>query len=233
MLQTVRALFVIPLLCLSGVAPAVPRPAVVELFTSQGCSSCPPADALVGELARRSDVIALAFHVDYWDDLGWRDRFELPLAAQRQQRYVQTLGLSSAFTPQLVIDGRRSFVGSDRRSINAALLQKPVGTEVRARMVQGNLVVELGAGTQEPFDVTAAAYLPRADSRVDRGENAGRILTDFNIVLAFVQLGIWQGSPARFAVPLASFPNEATQVAILLQRRGQGEIVGAQLLALR
>jgi hypothetical protein len=188
---------------------------------------------LVGELARRSDVIALAFHVDYWDNLGWRDRFELPLAAQRQQRYVQTLGLSSAFTPQLVIDGHRSFVGSDRRSITAALLQKSDGIDVRARMVEGNLVVELGAGPQEPFDVSAAAYLPRADSHVERGENAGRTLTDFNVVLALVPLGTWQGSAARFAVPLASLPNDATQVAILVQHRGQGEIVGAQVLTIR
>src|SRR5229473_6152848 len=88
---------------------------VVELYTSQGCSSCPPADALLGELARLPNVIALAFHVDYWDSIGWRDRFAVPEAVKRQSRYVETLALSTPFTPQVVIDGRASYVGSDRR----------------------------------------------------------------------------------------------------------------------
>ena len=95
----------------AGAAPAL-RPAVVELFTSQGCSSCPPADTLLGELASRNDVLALAFHVDYWDELGWRDRFELPQAAQRQSQYARRLGRSSVYTPQLVIDGREDLPGA-------------------------------------------------------------------------------------------------------------------------
>jgi hypothetical protein len=85
-------------------------PAVVELYTSQGCSSCPPADALLGELSQMPNVVALAFHVDYWDSIGWRDHFALPTAVERQHRYIETLGLSSAFTPQVVVDGRSSFV---------------------------------------------------------------------------------------------------------------------------
>src|SRR5258708_29910268 len=89
------------------------RPAVVELFTSQGCSSCPPADAYIGELTQRRDVLALTFHVDYWDDLGWRDRFGLPDAVHRQRAYAKVLRLSSVYTPQLVIDGQDNFVGSD------------------------------------------------------------------------------------------------------------------------
>jgi hypothetical protein len=100
-------------------------PAVVELYTSQGCSSCPPADALLGELSQMPNVLALAFHVDYWDSIGWRDHFALPIASERRRRYVETLGLSSAFTPQVVVDGRSSvdsFPGDATRI--AVLLQR-------------------------------------------------------------------------------------------------------------
>ena len=101
-------------------------PAVVELYTSQGCSSCPPADAVLGELAQMSNVVALAFHVSYWDNIGWPDHFALPIALERQRRYVETLGLSSAFTPQAVVDGRGSFVGSDKRRILSAMLEPEI-----------------------------------------------------------------------------------------------------------
>jgi hypothetical protein len=101
--------------------PAGAGPVVVELFTSQGCSSCPPADALLGEFAKQQNVIALAYHVDYWDGIGWRDRYSMPEATVRQRRYVESLRQSSAFTPQAVIGGSRSFVGSDRPGIVAAI----------------------------------------------------------------------------------------------------------------
>src|SRR5580700_5273114 len=105
------------LLASASVASAASRPAVVELFTSQGCSSCPPADAYVGELAQRGDVLALTYHVQYWDDLGWRDRFGLPAATSRQSVYSRALRLATVYTPQVIIDGSGDFVGSDRRSI--------------------------------------------------------------------------------------------------------------------
>jgi hypothetical protein len=221
------------LLCSGTTTPAASRPAVIELYTSQGCSSCPPADALLGELASRSDVIALAFHVDYWDSLGWRDRFELPLAAQRQQRYVEALGLSSAFTPQLVLDGRRSFVGSDRQSITSALRATQEGMAVSAHVDDRTLIIELGSGAQGPFDVCVAAYLPRADSHIDRGENSGKTLTEFNIVRAYLPAGTWHGAPVRFEVPLASLPADASQAAVLVQRQGQGEMAGVGLVRLK
>src|SRR5208283_332006 len=115
------------------------RPVVVELYTSQGCSSCPAADALLGELAARPNVIALAFHVDYWDSIGWRDRFEISDAAPRQRRYVETLKLSNAFTPQAVIDGRASYVGSDRRGISEALAATSNGIPVTLQVARGEL----------------------------------------------------------------------------------------------
>src|SRR5437660_108016 len=120
-------------------AHAQPRPVVVELFTSQGCSSCPPADAYVGQLSRQSDVIALAFHVDYWDDLGWRDRFALPQSAERQNVYARNLHRSSVYTPQLVVDGQVDSL-RDPQAVARALSEHrdgvPVTVTVRAAQVR-------------------------------------------------------------------------------------------------
>ena len=105
------------MLCYVAATNAQPRPVVVELFTSQGCSSCPPADAYVGKLSARSDVLALSFHVDYWDDLGWRDRFALAQSVERQNTYARNLRSSSVYTPQLVVDGLDDYLGSDRKRL--------------------------------------------------------------------------------------------------------------------
>ena len=213
------------------------KPVVVELFTSQGCSSCPPADALLGELARLPNVIALAFHVDYWDSIGWRDRYEIPTAATRQVRYVDTLSLSSAFTPQVVIDGRASYVGSDRRRILAALAalaerqeEVPVVVEVSPSELTISLPERAG---QSGYDVNLAAYLPEASTAIGRGENSGRTLTEFNIVREFRRVATWDGKPNVLRLPLASFPADATRVAVLLQRSNQGSIVGSAVATLR
>lgn len=210
------------------------RPVVVELYTSQGCSSCPPADALLGELAGRPNVIALAFHVDYWDSIGWRDRFEISDAAPRQRRYVETLKLSSAFTPQAVIDGRASYVGSDRRRISEALAATSNGIPVVLGVAHGELDVSIGEAIgQGAHDVNLIAYLPQASTAVGRGENSGRTLAEFNIVRQFRRLGSWAGRKSSFQVPLSSFPPDASRVAVLIQRQDQGPIDGAATAALR
>ena len=209
-------------------------PVVVELFTSQGCSSCPPADELLGELARRPDVVALAFHVDYWDSIGWRDPFSIPRSVARQRGYVQTLRLSSAFTPQVIINGRASFVGSDRRRIVAALNEHGAAVQVMADVNQGILTVRLASG--EPptaADVNAIAYLPHATTAVGRGENAGRRLTEYNIVRQSRRLGTWDGRAGILRVPVESFPADATRVAILVQRPQQGSVIGSAVAILR
>jgi hypothetical protein len=214
---------------------SAPRgPEVVELYTSQGCSSCPPADAVLGELAQMPNVIALAFHVAYWDNIGWPDHFALPIAVERQHRYVETLGLSSAFTPQAVVDGRGSFVGSDKRGILAAMLEPRNTIPIELQVTHGELTVTLpdrqdGAG----YEVNLAAYLPQAQTRVGRGENSGRTLTEFNIVRQFRTLGAWNGREAVFRVPLDAMPVDATHVAVLLQRAEQGPIAGSATVALR
>jgi hypothetical protein len=215
--------------------PPPGNPVVVELFTSQGCSSCPPADALLGELAGLPNVVALAFHVDYWDSIGWRDRYEIPTAAARQVRYVDALSLSSAFTPQIVIDGRASYVGSDRRRILAALAQQrqeqvPVVVEVSPSELTISLPERAG---QSGYDVNLAAYLPAATTAIGRGENSGRTLAEFNIVREFRRVASWDGKPNVLRLPLASFPADATRVAVLLQKSNQGSIVGSAVATLR
>ena len=209
-------------------------PVVVELFTSQGCSSCPPADELLGELARRPNVVALAFHVDYWDSIGWRDPYSIPQSVVRQRGYVDTLGLSSAFTPQVIIDGRASFVGSDRRRIIAALDERGPTIQVTADVDQRVLTVTItGSDPGTGADVNAVAFLPHASTAVSRGENAGRRLTEYNIVRQLRRLGAWDGRTSIFRVPVETFPADATRVAILLQRPHQGPVIGSAVAVLR
>jgi hypothetical protein len=209
------------------------RPLVIELFTSQGCSSCPPAEAYLGQLSSRPDVVALAFHVDYWDGLGWRDGFELPQSARRQNVYAHNLHRASVYTPQLVIDGRFDVVGVDTGIVGRALAeprrQVPVGLSVD----NGALRVDVGA--QAPgvaCDIWLAAYRRHALSAVARGENAGRTLEEFNIVRELRPLGVWSGEERALRVALSSLPSDATDVAVLIQQAGQGPIIGAAARAL-
>ena len=220
-------------------AHAEPRPAVVELFTSEGCNSCPPAEAYVGELAGRSDVLALAFHVDYWDDLGWRDRFGLSQSVERQRSYARSLRLSSVYTPEVVIDGRADYVGSNRSGIGNALKEKRDGVPVTLFVGNGEAEVRLAprekASREKEVggDVVLVAYLRKAVSAIGRGENAGRTLDEYNIVRAVVPLGRWNGGAQEFHTKLASLPQDATDVAVLVQSPGQGPVVGAATQRLR
>ena len=212
----------------TSLAQADPRPAVVELFTSEGCNSCPPAEAYVGELAGRNDVLALAFHVDYWDDLGWRDRFGLSQSVQRQRAYARSLRLSSVYTPEVVIDGRADYVGSNRIGIGNALKEKRDGVPVTLSVGNGEAEVRLGPGEQGAGgDVVLVAYLRKAVSSIGRGENAGRTLDEYNIVRAVVPLGRWDGGAQEFRTKLASLPQDTTDVAVLVQSPGQGAVVAA------
>jgi len=240
--KRISNLGILGLIVLVGSAKELPAqttpsrgPSVVELYTSQGCSSCPPADRVLGELSTMPNVIALAFHVDYWDNIGWRDHYSIPNAVERQYRYVQSLGLSSAFTPQAVVDGRSSFVGSDKRRILDALADQageavPVSLEVS----DGVLTVRVPEGQdRKPYQVFVAAYLPQASTPVGRGENSGRTLQEFNIVRQFRSIGTWSGHAAVFRAAVDSFPADASRVAVLLQRDGQGPIAGSAAIELR
>ncbi len=218
----------------AAAAGAQSRPAVVELFTSEGCSSCPPAEAYLGELAQRPDVLALTFHVDYWDDLGWHDRFGLPASALRQRAYASTLHLASVYTPQVVIDGRSDFVGSDRLRIARALVPARAGVAVSVSVGNGEVAVDLGGQPgAAPSDVVLVAYQQRAVSPIGRGENAGRTIQEFHIVRELRRLGRWSGQAQRFRARVDSLPSDATDVAVLVQALGQAPIIGAASAPLR
>ena len=226
--------FVASFLAKLPVARAAERPAVVELFTSEGCSSCPPAEAYIGELAARPDVLPLAFHVDYWDETGWRDRFELRIATPRQRKYQQVLRLANAYTPQVILDGRGDYVGSSRAAIESALEKPREAVPVTLSIAGGEIHVslessELGRGTE----VLLVSYLRKAVSPIGRGENAGRTLEEFNIVRSLSTLGRWDGSKHEFLTRLDSLPRDATDVAVLVQASGQGAIIGAAMSPLR
>jgi len=223
------------LMCGAAAANAQSRPAVLELFTSEGCSSCPAAEAYVGELSQRRDVLALSFHVDYWDDLGWRDRFGLPDAVQRQRGYAKTLRLSSVYTPQVVIDGQADYVGSDRTAIGRALAVDRKGATIALSAHDGEVIVDLSTPTMPATacDIVLVSYLRTATSPIGRGENAGRTITEFNIVRSFRSLGRWDGQSRQYRARLDTLPPDATDVAVLVQSAGQAQIIGAATLALR
>ena len=210
------------------------RPLVVELFTSQGCSSCPPAEASLGQLSARPDVVALAFHVDYWDDLGWRDRFGLAQSVSRQNVYARNLHRTTVYTPQLVIDGRFDAVGAGGGIVAGALAEPRSQVPVTLSLHDAALHVAVGVQPQPGVcDVWLVAYRRHALSAIGRGENAGRNLEEFNIVRELRNLGPWQGAEQAFRVPLSSLPSDSTDVAVLIQHAGQGAIIGAAAHALQ
>jgi hypothetical protein len=195
-------------LALSASVSAAASPVVVELFTSQGCSSCPPADALLGELARKPNIVALAWHVNYWDDLGWKDRFAIPESVPRQLGYTRKMSREGAFTPQAVISGDTSVLGSDRGAMNRALAEQRDALAVVLSREGANLRIDLPERWREPMDVCAISYLDQAITQVGRGENANRSLKEFHIVRSFKRVGTWNGTPQKMTVPLASLPKD-------------------------
>lgn len=212
--------------------PGQNRPIVVELFTSQGCSSCPPADHLLVELAERQDILALAFHVTYWNNLGWRDPFSLDEATARQRAYQRSLGGETIYTPQMVIDGRIDVVGSDRPAVSHALAaararpRDAVALNV-VRTATG-LAITAGQRTENGTGegrLLLIGYDPRHVTAVARGENAGARLTEANIVRSVQTLSEWHG--AGLALEAAMPAGE--RIAVLLQGRN-GRILGAATL---
>jgi hypothetical protein len=207
-------------------ADAPSRPVVVELFTAQGCSSCPPADAYLGRLSEQPGVVALAFHVDYWDSSGWRDKFELHQAVERQNAYVRNLHVASAFTPQFVIDGRKN--ATDTNTIVQALQEPRDAVPLTLAVHEGQVVVDVGDKQGgHPSDVVLVTFLRHASTNVGRGENSGKTLEEFNIVRSIRTLGEWKGATENYKVSVSSLPSDATDVAVLVQSRGEGPIEGA------
>ncbi|TWB17104.1 DUF1223 domain-containing protein [Nitrospirillum bahiense] len=206
-------------------------PVVVELFTSQGCSSCPPADAFLTNLAQdRRDVLPLAFHVTYWNGLGWRDPYSLEAATARQRWYARSLGGGQVYTPEMVVNGERAFVGSDRARGLAEIADAtrrqaaPVGLQV-ARGEDG-LVISVGAGKGQQGDILVVGYDPQHRTLIGRGENSGRTLLESNIVRSLTPAGQWRGDAVEVRQPLPA----GERVAVLLQAP-DGRILSAAILS--
>ncbi len=184
-------------------------PVVVELFTSQGCSSCPPADELLGRIARdpalRGRVIPLAFHVDYWNHLGWRDPFSTPEWSQRQLSYVRAFGISGAYTPQAVVNGSRQLIGSSAGPLFDAIEQESKRTAIASMSIRDGFV---RVDAPRTLELIALAIDDSQSTNVARGENEGRTLVNDAIVKKLVRLGSVQGSVER-ALP------EGTTVVLL------------------
>ena len=207
---------------------------VVELFTSQGCSSCPPADTYLGELAAEPNVLALAFHVDYWNYIGWTDPYATKLATQRQHDYSRQLGLRYVYTPQMVIDGATEGVGSERQTIapliKAAAKDAQKTAVTLRRNTDGKLVVHVGDGTaQEPATIWLVGIDHERSTKVTRGENGGTTLHEFQIVRSFKEIGTWRGQALDLTVAGSEAAGDGN-VAVLIQLGGTGHIIGAAAL---
>jgi len=217
----------------SAAGSPTPAPAVVELYTSEGCNSCPPAEAVLGSLASRPDVIALAFHVTYWDNAAWRDMFGLPGAASRQRRYARSLQLSSAYTPQAVINGTLDVLGSNERGIGEAIARLPRPARVPGKRSDSGWVVRLPAPSSAcPCMLQLISVRAVAVVSVHGGENAGRILSEHRIVRSMRTAGPWNGGESERTLPLEDVPGDATSVVVLAERLPDGAIVAVGELAL-
>jgi hypothetical protein len=219
-----RRAFVTAAAAVSLARPAMAgsRPVVLELFTSQGCSSCPPADSLLGEVTQSSSVLGLAWHVDYWDRLGWRDPYASALATMRQREYAAVLG-QEVFTPALVADGTRMVVGSNRAAVAAMIAApSPLPVSVSLRPTPAGPIAEIGAAS-ESVTALLAIYDPERATPVRGGENGGRRLREFHIVRDALPLGEWDGTPRLLTLP----PVAPSQGAILLVQSAQLRVLGA------
>lgn len=198
------------------------QPVVLELFTSEGCSSCPPADALLGRLARQPGIIALAWHVDYWNGLGWHDPYSSRLATQRQRDYAEHLH-DEVYTPALVVNGTHMVVGSDATAIRAAIgAAGDAAVPVTLRRTDAGVLGETGSAGRS---VTAllVTYDPDHTTPIGGGENGGRRLAEYRIVRDAIPLGTWDGAARRITLP-AIAPGRG---AVLLLQSDDLRVCGA------
>ncbi|RME17255.1 MAG: DUF1223 domain-containing protein [Alphaproteobacteria bacterium] len=211
-----------------------PQPVVVELFTSQGCSSCPPVDALIAELAEREDVLPLAEHVDYWDYIGWPDRFARPEHTARQKAYARMAHSGSIYTPQLVVGGTEQIVGYEPMRLADlvhAQAKAPARVEIVAETGEGGaldlrLAPHQGARLPGQIHVDLVSYRPSATVEIRHGENAGKTIVYANIVTGWSRLGVWDGR-APFAARLDLDGAPELRHAVIVQEPGPGAILGA------
>jgi hypothetical protein len=203
------------------------HPTVIELFQSQGCSSCPPANANVSALAGRPGILALSFSVTYWDHFGWKDTFASPKYTARQWDYAHGLGHPSVFTPQVVVNGRRDGVGADPAELRTLIAAGDRGDGGPAIVIGPESVsVSAGPAPSRPADVWLVRYDPRViEVPIKRGENGGKTLPHKNIVRELTRLGAWSGQ--AMSLPIKPAADPALKTAILVQMRKGGPILAA------
>lgn len=219
-------------------ALAEPPRAVVELFTSQGCSSCPPADALLADLARQPDIVALSFPVNYWDYLGWKDTLAHAEFTERQKAYAQARNDRQVYTPQMVVNGAKSCIGSDRSKIEQSIRDTTGGrnalpVEVELSEADGTVTIviaETPETTKRAAEIWVLPVMSTKTVPIGRGENSGRTITYANVVRGMTRVGEWRGGSARFEVPLDTARAKGDGYVVLLQAAGDagpGVILGA------
>jgi hypothetical protein len=209
---------------------------VVELFTSQGCSSCPPADAILADLAQKGDVIALSYHVDYWDYLGWQDTLGSPENTQRQYDYMKSFGTRSVYTPQAVINGQAHVNGAHRSEVSDALNDmKGTGAalkvDVDVSQSAESITIKTSASSEPVGEahVLLVSYDAAQPVEITRGENAGKTVVYWNAVRSIQTAGIWRGKEAQFEMPVSDMAKKGANCAVLLQSTGKGGAPGTIL----
>lgn len=216
----------------SSAAEAQQQPVVVELYTSQGCSSCPPADAILSELKDREDVIAIAMHVDYWDYIGWKDQFGNPAHAKRQRAYAAKAGRRSVYTPEMVVQGQTDIVGAKPMRLAKAIAEhganKPV-TALNAVRTDNKLRIQATKPDSDTgvMEVHVLRLIPSQQSKITRGENRGETYEYTNIAHSWQVAGTWDG---HAALDLSLALGGDDPVVVLLQEAGAGKIIAAARL---
>ncbi len=209
---------------------------VVELFTSQGCNSCPPADALLAKLAQQDNVLALSFPVDYWDYLGWTDTLAKPAHTKRQSDYRMSFGLRQIYTPQMVIQGRREGVGSRTRDIEAKIsdVHTKGASTAAVNITESPDGYDVRVQPKGDFQGTAGVWLvffdPVHEVAIKAGENKGKTLRYHNVVRRMMPIGDWNGGAQSFQLPKQAPNGDGEKCAILVQGKGAGPIFAAALM---
>ncbi|MFO1106479.1 MAG: DUF1223 domain-containing protein [Amaricoccus sp.] len=213
-------------------ATAQDNPVVLELFTSQGCISCPPADALLAELAQDKGVLPLALHVTYWDYLGWRDSFGQEAFTQRQKAYARTMRRRTLYTPQMIVEGEDMLVGHDQAAIDRRIAEhrsQPSPVDLSASRSDGRLHLKLGPRGEAvgPADIELVQFEPASAVEIETGENAGQTITYTNVVTDWQTVGRWDGVTE---VDLDFDGVGAGPMAVIVQSAGLGPILTAAKL---
>ncbi|MGE0736460.1 MAG: DUF1223 domain-containing protein [Alphaproteobacteria bacterium] len=229
------ALFAASITAVAGAA-AADAPVVVELYTSQGCSSCPPADAYLGELAKRRDVIALSFHVDYWDYMGWKDPFATTGATRRQRAYKISLRQSYVYTPEIVVGGRAHEVGSNRSAIDklirTQLKSNAAALKVELTRMEGKAQGKIAAAATARGDVWLFLFDKQHSTEIQRGENAGRKLIQHNVVREISRVSAYDGNELTLSLSLKGTDGVIRYgAALVVQSVDHGPILGAAMAA--